>query len=40
MKMTSEKTHTKKLAGFAQCILCSLYHTLMRKWNKYSVRLT
>jgi len=40
MKMTSQKTHTKKLAGFAQRILCSLCHTVIQKWNRYSVRLT
>jgi len=28
----------KKVAGFAQGILCSLYHALMQKWNKYSTR--
>ena len=26
---------TWKLAGFAQRILCSQYHTVMQKWNKY-----
>jgi len=34
-----EKTY-KKLAGIVQYILCSLYHALMQKWNKYSVRFT
>jgi len=28
----------KKLAGFAQRILCSLYHTVMQKWKMYSAR--
>jgi len=30
----------KKLAAFAQHILCSLchYHTLIQKWNKHSAR--
>jgi len=28
----------EKLSGFAQCILCSQYHTVMQKWNKYSTR--
>jgi len=30
----------KKRAGFAQRILCSLYHTVMQKWKTYSARWT
>jgi len=26
------------LTGFAQRMLCSQYHTVMQKWNKYSTR--
>jgi len=28
----------EKLAGFAQCVLCSQCHTVMQKWNKHSAR--
>jgi len=31
-KAIGENPH-EKLAGFAQRILCSQYHTLMQKWN-------
>ena len=38
MEMPSEKNPHEKLAGFAQRILCSQYHNVMQKWNKYSTR--